>query len=195
MNGMRIGLAVAAVSLAVATVGCASKDAPIPVRTGFLSTYSNLGKTSPTSWRYRNPNNRLARYDKFIVHPVELAFPEGAKGWDEPAGDLQKVKDYMRQAFIDALVAGGNEVVEYPGGDVAEVRVALTDAYDSGGTIGIAIEAEMIDSVSSVQLGAVVESQIGSNLTINSFWRRNDATKIMDAWADRLQNFVDASRE
>ena len=86
-------------------------------------------------------------------------------------------------------------MVDAPGWDVAEIAVALTDAFDAKNRIGIAMEGEMLDSVSNVQLGAVIQSQRGRNLTINRFWQEHDAKVIMDGWADRLRTFIDQSHK
>jgi len=192
MKRMMMFLSVATVALAAGTVGCKSTPVP-PVNTGFLTTSQNLVQVSPASWRYRNPSGRMARYDKFIVRPVELAMPEGAPGQATSADDLQAVRDYMHKAFTKALIEGGNQIVDAPAGDVAVIRTAITDAFAKGARVGISVEAEVIDSVSTVQLGAAIESETGPNLTLNNFWREHDAKVIMDAWAARLREFVDSA--
>jgi hypothetical protein len=184
----------AALGIVICSAGCASSNPPPPVQTGFLSTYRHLDQTAPNTWRYIEPSNRLARYDKFIVAPVEVRLAEGATGWKTSAGDLKAVADYMQQAMISAVSDAGYQVVQRPGAEVAEIRVAITDAYDKGNHIGIAVEGEMVDSVSRAQVGALVESQRGQNLTINRFWQEHDAKKIMDNWASRLRTVIDDAR-
>ncbi len=188
---MRLVLSTAVIT-GLALAGCASESPPPPVKTGFLSTNRNLVQIDHNSWRYLDPNNRLARYNKFIVDPVTVAFPEGSKGMDTSYGDVQLACNYMRDTIVETL-SRKYEVVDNAAGDVAKVKIALTDAYDAGGRVGVAMEGELVDSVSDVQIGALVESQIGKNLTINRFWTEKDATRIMDDWANRLLDAIDAA--
>jgi hypothetical protein len=189
---IRTALAATTITAVLALGGCASPETPPPVKTGFLSTYRNLDQMDASTWRYIDPNNRLARYDKFNIAPVEFSLPEGARAWDEKAGDLKAVADYMHQALVNAI-SDKYEVTTAPAWDVADVKVALTDAYDKDGRVGVAIEAEVLDSVSQVQIGALVQSKQGSNLTFNTFWRNKDAKTILDGWAQRFRETIDAA--
>jgi hypothetical protein len=189
---IRTGLVLATITATLMLGGCATQEAPPPVKTGYLSTYRNLEKLNPETWRYIDPNNRLARYDKFNIAKVEFSLPEGARAWDEKAGDLKAVADYMREALVNAI-SDKYEVTTTPAWDVADVKVALTDAYDKDGRVGIAIEAEVLDSVSQVQIGALVQSKQGKNLTFNTFWRNKDAKAILDGWAQTFRDTIDAA--
>jgi hypothetical protein len=178
----------ALLALAVLT-GCQT-DAPPPVKTGFLSTYRHLEQQDANSWVYIDPNNRLARYDKFVVNDVEIRFPEGSQGMDTAYGDVEQVREYMKQAVEEALKTRYT-IANGPAWNVCDVRIALTDAYDAGGRVGVACEGELLDSVSHVQIAALVESQLSENLTISRFWTEQEAKAIMDGWADRLLAAVD----
>jgi hypothetical protein len=189
MHRSFVSACVALAAVALWCPGCASEDVPT-ARTGFLQTYSNLEQVSPTSWRYLDPNNRLARYDKFYIEPIQVIVPEGARGQETRMGAFNEAKAYMRQTLIDSLEPV-YEVVETAGPDVADVRVALTDGYIKDNRVGIAVEFELLDSVSQYQIAALVETQRGPNLTISDFWKRQDAKTIMDNWAQRFRTVVD----
>jgi len=174
-----------------------------PKGTGFLSTYSRLEPAGETSLRYLDPNNRLARYDKFTIYPVELRMYEGTEGHGVPVEKQRMLQQYMHDALVRVL-QDGYEVVDAPAWDVAEVHVALTDIKQSTpilnviprlklmdvGLGGMSMEMEVLDSVSHVQITALVESQTGRNLSID-FTQFDDAKGAMDDWASRFRRVVD----
>ncbi len=192
----RITLVAAATVAFMLAAGCAkeSKTASMNLdevrQTSFLSTYRQLQPQGPSSWRFVEPTNRLARYDKFIIDDIELTLMKHGSGQRADEADLKRVRDYMRQALTDALEPE-YRVVTAPAGDVAEVRVALTDAFRDQRRIGVSMQAEVIDAVSNVQLAALVEGRRGKNVAFNRFWTENDAKQIMDEWARRFRAVVD----
>ncbi|MEO0964826.1 MAG: DUF3313 family protein [Planctomycetota bacterium] len=174
----------------------------LPAQTGFLSTYSNLGQAGPASLRYIEPNNRLAQYSKFIVLPVEARLYDSQ---DVSAEEVEQLEGMMEQALKDALAAE-YEVVETPGIDVAEVRVALTNITKSTpvlnavprlkvadfGLGGMSMEGEVLDSYSGVQIAALVESATGRNLSWNPS-ELDDAEGVMQDLANRLVSAIELS--
>ncbi len=200
----------------VALVGCTSTESTtstassqpmtdIATTTGFLSTYSNLEPAGENSLRYLEASNRLARYDKFVIYPVELLTYEDSEGNQISVADRKMLQQYMHDALVKALSQGdGYEVVDAPAWDVADVRVALTDVKKSAllfnaiprlklidlGLGGMSMEAEIIDSVSNVQIAAAVESKTGRNLWID-FSQFDDAKGAMDEWAYRFRRIID----
>lgn len=176
---------------------------PLPDATGFLSTYRHLEPAGPSSLRYIDPNNRLARYNKFRLNPVEIM-------WYHQGVDVSEENQRMlAQEFHDAIVEAMSdryEIVTAPAWDVGELRVALTDLQRSTpilnaiprlkiadiGLGGLAMEAEIIDSVSNVQIAALVESSVGRNLSWNPT-EFDDAIGAMKDWAARFRAAVDAA--
>jgi hypothetical protein len=178
---------------------------PLTDSTGFLSTYSRLEQAGPSSLRYLDPNNRLARYEKFAIAPVEVMLYT-ADATVSPENQRMLASE-MRKALVNAL-SPRYQVVSDPAGDVAEVRVAITDIKRSTpvlnviprlklvdfGLGGLAMEAEVIDSVSNVQIAALVESSVGRNLSWNTTqW--DDAIGAMKDWAKRFRAAVDAAHD
>jgi hypothetical protein len=189
------------------STGCttARNAADAPMATvGFLSTYRNLEPASRTSMKYLDPNNRLARYDNFIVMPVEIR-----EYTDSDATELEKqmICDEMRDAIINAL-SQRYPVVSTPTGNTAEVHVAITNIRKSApflnviprpkisdlGIGGLSIEAEVLDSVSSVQIAALIESASGQNRTLD-FSTLDDSRAVMVNWANRLVAVVDEAHQ
>ena len=101
----------------------------------------------------------------------------------------------------------GNNVVYQPAPGVARVRVALTDIEKTNavnilpqasllgvGLGGAAMEGEVIDSMTSMQIGAVVESQKGSRIPFSNLGEWTTAKKIMDDWAKRFRQRLAEAR-
>ena len=187
--------------------GCAAKT---PEVTGFLSDYSKLSAQSDTSFRYAAPGNKLGNYSKFIIDPVETRFYTGSKAEAKTAKgklseeDIAKIKNYMRNALVKTI-GDRYEVVQKPGPGVARMRVAITDLKKSGiaqnilpitkvagtGLGGASLEAELIDSETHKQLGAIVESQVGKRLSLDGYSTWGDAKGIMNSWAKRFRDHLD----
>jgi hypothetical protein len=55
------------------------------------------------------------------------------------------------------------------------------------GVGGAAMEAEVVDSVSGKQIGAVVESRNGSRVPFTSLGNWGTAKGVMDHWVNRLK--------
>ena len=178
-------------------------------RAGFLSDYSKLQARSDTSLRYMSMRD-LSRYSKFIVDPVQAHFHTGSEAIEKRTEgklkeeDLRDLQNYMREAIIKAL-SNPYEVVSRPGPGVARVRVALTDFKKSEvilnilpagkvsgvGLGGATMESEVIDSQTGKQIGALVELQRGSRLSLDGLSKWGDAKGVMDKWAQSLRNRVD----
>jgi hypothetical protein len=89
-------------------------------------------------------------------------------------------------------------VVEETAVGVARVQMALTDIAKStwwqklhpgmrmtgAGTGGAAMEAEVIDSVTGEQVGAVVQSASGNQFDFTAFSTLADVKSVMDKWAE-----------
>lgn len=197
-----IGVAIVAIAFS-AVIGCSTTTeslTAVPKSTGFLSTYRFLEPSSPASLDYVDPNNRLARYTKFIVMPIEF---RTYKRSDVSEEERQTIKSYLRDSLVTAL-AERYEIVATPSWDAAEIRIAVTDIQKSTpvlnviprpklweiGLGGLSMEGEIIDSVSNVQIAALVESRTGHNRSFD-FTQLDDTKAVMDEWAWHLTSLVD----
>jgi hypothetical protein len=196
MKGTRV-LMVVAVGLILIQSGCGSKSA---ARVGFLSDYSRLRTESSTSLGYIN-QQALARYSSFVVDRVDAHFHSGSKSQGKLT--MQQINDltsYMHANIVVAVKNSGNKVVYQPAPGAARIRVALTDIEKTNavnilpqasligaGLGGVSMEAEIIDSMTGEQIGAVVESQKGSRIPFSNLGEWTTAKKIMDDWGKRLQ--------
>jgi len=181
----RIYLSLFAATALLTLAGC--KATPqMATRPDFLSTYDHLNKVDATTWRYVSPP-LLANCNKFVVSPVKVLFSE----YDgKPITEEQRVHsaNFVRQAVLDDISAHYT-VVPYPGPDVAEIRIALTGAYATGGKLGLCVQGEILDS-SKTQVAAVVRTELSEYYSPN--WEdRATARKMVDEWAARLLKVVD----
>ena len=198
----RMVICLALLGVVVTVAGCGPKAA---VKTGFLSDYSRLEAASSTSLRYLD-TAALRGYSSFIVDPVEGRLYGKARGRISEE-DLTDITSYMHAAIVEQLST--NYTVAYrPGPGVARLRVAITDLKKSNpvmntipqtkltgvGLGGASMEAELIDSRTGRQIGAVVESQIGKRLSLAGMSTWGDAKAVMDGWAKRMKKRLDESR-
>ncbi len=186
-----------AVGMMLIQCGCGSEGA---ARTGFLSDYSRLQTESSTSLRYIN-TRALAQYSSFIVEPVRVHLHSGSKSKGKlTQQQISDLTSYMHANIISAVLDSGNNVVYKPAPGVAKVRVALTDIEKTNainilpqasllgaGLGGASMEAEVIDSMTGEQIGAVVESQKGSRIPFSNLGEWTTSKKIMDDWANRFR--------
>lgn len=176
---------VAGTTLAL-VAGCAS-HAYAPRQSGFLSNYRNLQRVDDTTWRYVY-TNRLALYNKFQITAAKTLVAEYDGKPLSPATQ-QKVSDYLRDSLTKAL-GDRYPIVPNAGGDVGEIRVALTDAYKTGNRLGLTVEGEINDSYSTYQAAAVMRTELGE-MYLGDWWDGPSAKQIMDAWAARLREAID----
>jgi hypothetical protein len=187
-NIVTVVLASAAGILAVS--GCKTSTPSAPTQSGFLSHYHSLQQVEPNRWVYLN-KDRLGSYNKFIVEPVKVLFTEyqGTPLTDE---QRHKTSEYVRNTAINAL-RDRYPVVTAPSTDTAEIRIAVTDAFRQGGQFGLTIEAEIIDSYTAVQVGAVMRTALGQPY-LGSWWDSESAKEIVGDLAKRLRQVIDDSR-
>jgi hypothetical protein len=200
-------LMVLAIGIMAVQCGCSAERAG---RVGFLSDYSKLKSYSDLSYRYIPSEVVLRRYSKFIIDPVVVHFHTGSKAIEERSKgkiteqDLTDMKNYMHDAIVKAI-SDQYSVVYRPGRGVARVKVALTDLKKSNvllnihpgskllgaGLGGASLEAELVDSQTSEQIAAIMESQLGSRLSLEGYSEWGDAKAIMDGWAKRFRKRLD----
>jgi hypothetical protein len=184
---------------------CGCGDGVQQGRTGFLSDYSRLQAVSEESYRYVD-ERALDRYSGFIVDEVKVHFFTGASAIEAKSEgkiteqELKDLTNYFHSAIVKAISDSGRKVVHRAGPSVARIRVALTDIKETGalnvlpqaslfgaGVGGAAMEAEVVDSVTGKQIGAVVESRKGSRVPFSNLGDWGTAKGVMDHWAERLQ--------
>lgn len=181
----------------VALSGCGGGE---QVKTGFLSDYSKLQKESDSSLRYVN-EKAVAGYSGFMVDPVKVVLQSGAKS-EGQLTEQQKtdLTNYLHSKIVEAVQGAGKKVVYQPAAGVARVRVALTNIEKTSavnmvpqasllgaGIGGASMEAEVVDSVTGQQIGAVVESGKGSRIPFANLGDWTAAKSVMDGWAERFQ--------
>ena len=188
-----------AVGIMAVFSGCQEQQ----VTTGFLSDYSKLQEVSEQTLRYL-PAGKLGSYSKFIIEPVVVRFHDKAKGSKISRTDLAHLKQYMFTAVYNAI-SDRYGVVTNPGPGVARVRVAITDIKGSKtlqniipmakmagtGLGGASIEAEIVDSQTGKQIGALVETQSGNRFSFDGLSKWGDTEAVMKDWAQRFRKRLD----
>lgn len=172
-------------SLAVLS-GCLHKP-NVPTQSGFLYSYANLVQVDPYTWRYID-TNRIGIYKKFKVDPVKVKVTE-FEGKQLTAEQREKASQFVRESLVKAISAK-YPVVDVPGVDVAEVRVAITSAYKKGMQVGFTLEGELLDSYSAFQAAGVVRSEIG-DAYIGSWWDGPSFKHQVDEFSKRVGLMLD----
>ena len=190
INEVGIPLSVLLLTAAVLLVGAGCASYPVaPEPSGFLSHYYESDKVDDTTWRYLD-SDLLSSYSKFQITAAKCLITE-FDGEPLPPESQQKVANYLRQAIIKAL-SDRYTIVDVGGGDVGEIRVAITDAYKTGNRLGLSVEGEIINLYSTYQAVAVRRTEL-SKPYIGAVWDGPAAKEIIDAWADRLREAIDTA--
>ena len=179
--------------------GCASTPQAVP--TGFLSDYSRLQMVDDRTLRYIGPN--LGNYKTFIIDPVVVHFHEQAKSDTTDPKTLTRMATYLRGAIANAI-KDRYSITAQPKPGVARLRVAITDIDKAstvskllpigkalgGGRGGASMEAELLDSVSGEQIGAVIQSTPGKVMSLGAA-KWGDVEAAMDEWAQQFRRRLD----
>lgn len=199
IKGFRISFLLGSASwLAAVVAGCASA----PNTTGFLSDYSRLEPDG--SKRLAFVDSSVRQYSKFIIERVVVRFHDPAKEEKVDSETVAELRTYMEDA-IGKAISERYAMVSQPGPGVARLRVALTDLDKSTpalnvlpqtkvtglGVGGAAMEAELLDSRTGVQIAAVVQKKKGAMLSFSGMKKWGDAKAVMDAWAKRYRERLD----
>ncbi len=192
-------LMIVAMVIMLNVLGCMPESAK---KTGFLSDYSRLETASSTSLRYID-TRALGRYSSFIVDPVDSRL-YGKSREEISAEELKDLTSYMHATIVTEL--SKNYTIAYrPGPGIARIRVAITNLKKGfaplnilpssklvgSGLGGASMEAELVDSQTGRQVAALVESQLGSRLSLAGITTWGDAKEIMDNWATSLKQRLD----
>jgi hypothetical protein len=203
LNGFGRGLIV--LTVAITLTGCGSGSNKLR-STNFLSDYSKLERVSDSSMQYRAPRPVIARYQGFIVEPVEVRFKPTSNSKITPE-DLEHIAAYFRGKLIEVL-SKDFQIVSQPGANIARFRIALTDVSDStwwlnlhpgtrltgAGAGGASVEGELVDSLTGEQLAALVETQAGPRIGFDGLSKVGDAKAVIDAWAERVHKRLREAR-
>jgi len=198
-----------AFSIALLQLGCEKSV----VKSGFLSDYDKLETKSASSLQYVN-DRVLDRYSRFIVDPVNVRFLEGSQASrSQEEGRLSQsqiddMTEYMHDSIVQAVMRSGNVVVNKSGPGIARIRSAFTDIDKSylvsyfpltkmagTGVGGASLEAEIVDSLSGEQIGAIVESQHGSTSPFDGLGDWDAARQVMDEWGRRFELRLSQTRQ
>ena len=169
----------------LALAGCKSTP-QMTNRPDFLSTYDHLQKVDATTWRYVSPP-LLANCKKFTVTPVKVMFTE-FQGKPITSEQLQRSSDYVHQAVRQGL-AEHYPLAEEAGPEVGEIRLAVTEAYRTGGKLGLCLQGEILDN-SKTQVAAVLRTEL-SEYYAPGWEDRNSARQMVNEWAERLVKTID----
>jgi hypothetical protein len=130
-----------------------------------LSDYSKLTAHPdvPGAQRYIAPPEVLGRYHKLLIEPFSLRPGFRSDLGKVSRADSRELLDALRDRMAE-IVGQRYAVVTQPGGDVLRLRAAVTDLKFEGATrdpahaVGATYEAEVVDSVTGEQIGAVVRT-------------------------------------
>lgn len=175
-------------------LGCAPRPHVSP--SGFLGDYSEFVRANDGSETliYEKPGVSLRRYERVLLEPVYVALtPEAARRPVNP-GELAALANYLHDALVVA-VRDAYPLVDDPAPDVLRLRVLITDVVPTKpvlntagnvllplraasaakrGVTGtdlfvgqVAIEAELLDSVSGERLIAIVDRKVGTKFQLS----------------------------
>lgn len=198
--------------ISLTVIGC---NSPSAVKTGFLSDYSRLSTASGGNTSYLN-KQALRQYSSFIIDPVQThlhtnstAIQLKQKG-ELSQQNLRDLQNYMHHATVEAVEKAGYKIAYHAEPGVARIRIAITDVYKTNlvvsalptariitaaGTGGAAMEAEIVDSRTGAQLGAIVQAQTGSRIPLTGMSDWGGAEHAMEQWAKRLTRTLQQARQ
>jgi hypothetical protein len=209
--------AISAGLLLLTAMSCASTTQTRSVEpSGFLKNVSQLeeGGDDEALLVYFNPSADWARYDKIILEPVTVWRNENFDPDEISKEDLQRLVDALYIAVKDQL-AKDYQIVDRSGPGVLRMRVAITEADDSvvvmdtitnilpigiginlvtKGITGtsafvgeVAIEAEILDSLTNERLAALIDERAGTKSYQDKFKDWGDVNKAFIYWAERTR--------
>lgn len=174
------------------------------------------GRKGQADFTYRAPDLDLSRYDRAILDPVQIWVAEGGRSALNSLSreDQQLLVNYLYVALHDALEKDYTIVTE-PGPDVMRVRCAITEARATdpvkdlmstvtpaglglsyakrllsgthSGVGVVAVEGELLDSLSGKRLAAVMDRRAGTKSPGGKLTRWGDVQDAFSFWARRMQ--------
>ncbi len=182
--------------------GCA---APVSQQeqTGFLSDYSKLELLEDGKINY--VSDRTVEYESFIIDPVVILFERDEDYNEFTDKELEELKEYFVTELTGRLTKNdAYSVVSVPGPGVARFRFGITDVDDTIGVLnlsiytkitglglgGLAIEGELVDSVTGEQLMAAIRWGSGSRVLRAGLTHMGDAKIAVDKWARDVSKII-----
>lgn len=198
----RLGSAAILVSLSL-IAGCAT-----PVKeqeyTGFLSDYGKLEETEDNAMRYVSP--RLADYNTFMIDDVELLYTLDSEDPVFTDEQVEEIKTRIIGSLTAALSKDGAYKMAYaPAPGVGRFRIGITKLDDTTGAMnvliwtkvtgaglgGLAIEGELVDSMTGEQIVAATRWGSGSRVLRAGFTDTGDAMILAEKWAKEFRERLD----
>jgi hypothetical protein len=169
---------------------------------GFLTGYSQLAvdPAFDDALRYQDKAVDLSKYSKIIVEPVVVHFAPNAKGTALEPARIKEVTDYFNQKISEGLPKLNLAPATQPGPGTLRLRAAITGIDKTVpianihpamkltglGLGGASMEAEMLDSVTSKRVIAIVESRQGERLSFSAGLQTlGHAKQVIDYWVER----------
>jgi hypothetical protein len=176
-----------------------------PGRTGFLSDYSKLEEIDENHLVYDSGN--LGDYSKFIIEPVALVYHQAEEKQVFTDEELEDLQAHFATKVREALTEDdGYQVVEANAPGTARLHIGITDVDDTIGVLnlsiytritgaglgGAAMEGELVDSVTGVQIAAVIRWGSGARVIGRAgFTHTGDAKRVINRWAKDLRKRID----
>ena len=190
---------------ALSQYGCGGAHSA--AKTGFLKDYSQLEPHPEDDGRFRyiNPNIDASKYNKFIVDPVAINLSKEGKDENIDPEEMKKLAKFFRKQIAVELNKG-YQIVNSPGHDVIRIRTSISEIDKTnpllnihpgtkimgGGLGGAGAEMELVDSQSGQIIGAAIDNDKGSRLSIGAglTWYGH-AEEVMENWAEDLKKKID----
>jgi hypothetical protein len=185
------------------------------------------------AYRYRDPNTDFSKYNKLLVDRIKIWFQEDSEYKGIDPDELKMLTDYFYEAINKAVgdaypmvteagpdvlrlrIAVTDLVPNKPEASVVTLVVPFLWIGDAGtgvakGEVGstaftgeATIEMEALDSVSSQQLAAYIETEVGKKYQwtkgvaegvtsyVKAYSKWDYTKKAMDTWAQLLRERLD----
>jgi len=186
-------------------LGCSPKIG----QSGFLSSYDNLKESDAngTMLSYISPDFERGKYKKFMIDDVITKFGVKAKGLKIDKEKLDELTAFFKSEIIKNLAADYT-IVNEPGGDVAQIQIAITEIVPSKlfqnifpasvvintatgrGKGGASLEMKVVDSQTKTLLGQAVDNRKNRGY-IESFNKFGNSRGVMKYWANMLKDRID----
>lgn len=171
-------------------VGTKSVDVKPLEYADFLSDYSKLSPVAGEKEmkRYINPNADFAKYDKILIDRIKVWYKEDAEYKGIDPTELKALVDYFHEAIVKQVEATYT-IAEKAGPGVMRLRIAITELVPTKPAYSVAVavtpyatiadlaaggknmhspylgetamESELLDSVTSELLAAMVDRRLG----------------------------------
>ena len=204
--------------------GCATSEQARSVKkSGFLGDYSQLkkGGGERALLYYVRPGVSWAGYDKVILDSVSIWHSENSQFDDVPKEELDNLAHYLYDAVKKQLEQNWT-IVDNPGPGTIRLRMALTEAEGASREMDIVttylpparlisegtklttgthafvgdatIELEVLDSISSDRLIAIVDKRSGGKHYEGSTDNWADIKQACDWWAQKMSTELQKRR-